>query len=104
LDPKELSGNAWIEEERTRRIIGFVGGYLIADSALTLEELDRGLEQQLRLSARGREMRLGQVLIEMGLVTRDQLERALKQQELDEAEALKRAASIQKHGGGDGET
>lgn len=100
MDPKELSENAWIDEERTRRIVGFVGGYLIADGALTLEELDRGLEQQLHLSAQGREMRLGQVLIEMGIITPDQLERAIQQQEHDEAEALKRAASVQERGSG----
>jgi hypothetical protein len=92
LNPQELSGSGWIEAERTRRIIGFIGGYLIADGALTLEGLDRGLEMQLRLSAQGRQIRLGQVLIEMGTITREQLGRALEYQAKEEAEALRRAA------------
>ena len=90
LDSKKQSGNKWVEQERTRRIIGFIGGYLIDDGALTLPDLDRGLERQLRLAAQGRQARLGEVLIEMGIITPEQLDGALKRQAKEEAEALKR--------------
>jgi hypothetical protein len=96
LDPQQTSGNGWIKEERRRRIVGFVGGYLIEDGAMTLEDLDRGLEMQLRLSAQGRQLRLGEVLIEMGIITREQLERALAHQAREESQALKRAVEEQK--------
>jgi hypothetical protein len=91
LDAKRFSGSDWVREERTRRIIGFIGGYLIEDRVVTLEDLDRGLEMQLRLSAEGRQIRLGEVLIEMGLLTRAQLDRALERQGKEETDALKRA-------------
>ncbi len=81
----------WIQEERTRRIVGFIGGYLLEDGAVTLADLDRGLDMQLRLSAQGRHVRLGQVLIEMGIITPEQLERALARQVKEESDALRRA-------------
>lgn len=92
MEPKQEIGQPeWIEAERRRRIIGFIGGYLIDDGALTLPDLDRALVVQLRLQAQGRQMRLGEVLIEMGLITREQLTRALERQQREEAEALRRA-------------
>ncbi|MBI4786108.1 MAG: hypothetical protein HY782_03560 [Chloroflexi bacterium] len=96
MDSKKQSGNRWVEQERARRIIGFIGGYLIDDGALRLEDLDRGLEMQLRLAAQGRQARLGEVLIEMGIITREQLARALKRQAHEESDALKRAAEEQR--------
>jgi hypothetical protein len=92
VNPPEQSGSNWIEAERKRRIIGFIGGYLIQAGALTLEQLDRGLDNQLRLSAQGRQLRLGQVLIEMGTISQQQLALALERQAAEEAEALQRAS------------
>ena len=76
MDQNKPSNSEWIEEERTRRIVGFIGGYLVEDGAVTLADLDRGLDMQLRLAAQGRHVRLGQVLIEMGIITAEQLEHA----------------------------
>ncbi len=75
----------WILQERKRRIVGFIGGYLLEDGALTTSDLDRGLEAQLRLAAQGRQVQLGQLLVEMGFITREQLEHALARQAKDEA-------------------
>jgi hypothetical protein len=70
---------------KKKRIIGFIGGYLIDDGALTLEELDRGLVKQMNLALHGRPPRLGQVLIELGLITLHELERAVERQARDRA-------------------
>lgn len=91
MNPNLPGRSESIEEERTRRIIGFIGGYLVEDGAVTLADLDRGLDMQLRLAAQGRHIRLGQVLIEMGIITPEQLERALARQAREESDALKRA-------------
>ncbi len=80
---KQPPSNKWITDERSRPIAGFIGSYLIADGALTLAGLDRGLERQLQLSGHGRPMLLGEVLIEMGLITREQLDHALGRQARD---------------------
>jgi hypothetical protein len=63
-----------------RRLNGFIGGYLIDDGALQIEDLDRGLVRQLELALEGRPLRIGVVLVEMGLITPPQLERALQLQ------------------------
>lgn len=92
MEPNQDIGQPeWIETERRRRIIGFIGGYLIDDGVLTLRDLDRALLVQLRLSAQGRQVRLGEVLIELGLITREQLNHALERQQREEAAALRRA-------------
>ncbi|MBI3536149.1 MAG: hypothetical protein HY070_01085 [Chloroflexi bacterium] len=87
----DTSNEAWIKSERLRRIIGFVGGYLIDMGAITLEDLDRGLEGQLKYTAQGRDLRIGEVMIEMGIITRAQLNRALELQKREEEKQLKRA-------------
>ena len=79
---------SWVTQERRRPIAGFIGGYLIADGVVTLEELDRALERQLRLAAQGRDLRLGEVLVEMSLVTNAQLKRALARQAADQEQRL----------------
>ncbi len=91
MNAKQSNVNEWVKHERTRRIVGFIGGYLIEDGVITLADLDRGLEIQLRLQADGRQVRLGEVLIEMGVLTREQLARALDRQAREESEALARA-------------
>ncbi len=90
----------WVKKERARRIVGFVGGYLIEMGIITLEDLDRGLEEQLGYAAQGRELRLGEVLIQMGKVTREQLERALKMQAQAETRRLRNALEAVKKRGG----
>jgi hypothetical protein len=76
-----------MSEERKRRIKGFIGGYLFESGLLTLEQLDSALERQLELIVQGRALRLGEVLVEMGVITRGQLEQAKTRQWTDEAEA-----------------
>ncbi len=90
----------WLKTERMRRIVGFVGGYLIEIGAMTLEDLDKGLEEQLRFAAQGKELRLGEVLIQMGKISRAQLERALKLQAQEETQRLRRALVSAKRGAG----
>ncbi len=92
MEAIEQERKNWIKQERTRRIIGFIGGYLIADGIISLADLDRGLEVQLRLAAQGRQVRLGEVLIELGLITREQLDQELERQSREETEALRRAS------------
>jgi hypothetical protein len=64
----------------------FIGNYLLEDNALTLKDLDRALARQLELGFRDQPMKLGDVLIELGLITRAQLERALERQARERGE------------------
>jgi hypothetical protein len=64
----------------------FIGNYLLEDNALTLKDLDRALARQLELGFRDQPMKLGDVLIELGLITRAQLERALERQARESGE------------------
>ena len=61
--------------ERKRRVKGFITGYLFEAGLLTLEQLDSALERQLHLTVQGRSLSLGEVLVEMGIISREQLER-----------------------------
>jgi hypothetical protein len=72
-----------IGEERTRRIIGFIGGYLFEAGKITLEQLDAALDRQLELTVQGRPLRLGQVLVETGAITQDDLEQAHSRQQAE---------------------
>jgi hypothetical protein len=72
-----------ILEDRTRRIKGFIGGYLFEAGLITLEQLDKALERQLELIAQGRPLRLGEVLVEMGAVTREQLDQVQNRDSMD---------------------
>ncbi len=87
--PPPADETEWVQKERSRPTAGFIGGYLIEDGAINLADLDRGLDRQLQLAAQGREMRLGEVLIEMGVITREQLERALARQAGEERQKSK---------------
>jgi hypothetical protein len=64
----------------------FIGNYLLEDNALTLKDLDRALARQLELGFKDQPMKLGDVLIELGLITRAQLERALERQARESGE------------------
>ena len=75
---------AQIKKEK-KRFIGFVGGYLIDDGVLTLEQLDRGIVRQIRLAEQGQVTKLGQVLIDLGYITPTDLARALQQRAADQA-------------------
>ena len=55
----------------------FIGNYLLEDRALTLEDLDRALQTQLELAIRGQLIKIGYVLVHMGVITPQQLRRAL---------------------------
>ena len=76
-----------VEEERARRINGFICGYLLEAGRITLEQLDAALERQLALVAQGRTLRLGEVLVEMGAISGEDLERVLVEQSLERADA-----------------
>ncbi len=99
MEQADTSSQDWIRSERMRRIVGFVGGYLIEMGTITLEDLDRGLEEQLRYAAQGRDTRIGQVLIEMGRITPAQLQAALALQNREE-ERRQRALRPQPARGG----
>ncbi len=74
-----------IREQRTRRIVGFICGYLFDAGLVTLDQLDAALERQLQLTAQGRSLRLGGVLVEMGVITREQLQQATKRESNEES-------------------
>lgn len=61
----------------------FIGNYLLEDRALTLEDLDRALQKQLELAMSGQPMKIGDVLVQMGVITPEQLRRALERQARD---------------------
>ncbi len=71
-------------EDRVRRISGFISGHLIAEGLITLEQLDAALERQLSLAAQGETRRLGEVLVEIGAVSPQALERALARPSTDQ--------------------
>jgi hypothetical protein len=73
-----------IKKEK-KKFIGFIGGYLIDHSALTLEQLDRGLLQQLRLAEQGHLVRLEQVLMDLGYITQPDVIRAMEHFQKDQA-------------------
>jgi hypothetical protein len=83
--------------ERKRIIKGFIIGYMFEAGLITLEQLDLALERQLELIVQGHALSLGEVLVEMGVVTREQFDRVQTRRWTDEVEA--RAAPA----GGDGQ-
>lgn len=88
-------------EERKRRIKGFVSGYLFDCGAMTVEQLDAALERQLELAVQGRPLPLGEVLVETGAVTRDQLSQAQTLQWTERVELVPDAARKAKNAGDD---
>lgn len=56
-----------------------IGRYLVETGALTEADLARALAKQAELQARGERKRLGDVLLEMGLISEARLEQALMQ-------------------------
>jgi hypothetical protein len=73
LRPNDQDGGAM-----RRSLNGFIGGYLIDSGALQIEDLDRGLIRQVELALEGRPVRIGTVLMELGLITQPQLDQALQ--------------------------
>ncbi|MBI5304876.1 MAG: hypothetical protein HY868_22265 [Chloroflexi bacterium] len=64
----------------------YIGNYLLDDGVVVLEDLDRALQKQIAWAAQGRSVKIGDVLIEMQLITRAQLENALARQARDAME------------------
>ena len=64
-------------------VVGFIGGYLIEQGALTLQQLDQALLKQLKLAARGEILSVGAVLIRLGYITAAELARAEQRQKAD---------------------
>lgn len=65
----------------------YIGNYLLDSGAITLDDLDRALANQLAWAAQRRPLKIGAVLLEMKLITREQLERALARQAQDAEDA-----------------
>jgi hypothetical protein len=64
--------------------LGFIGGYLIAQGALTLEQLDRALLQQMELAIKGENLSLSDVLLRIGYVTEADVAKAKRKQQQDQ--------------------
>jgi len=62
----------------------FIGNYFLDDGIITLEDLDRALVKQLAWAVQGRPLKIGEVLMEMRLITRAQLNDVLARQAQDE--------------------
>lgn len=73
---------AHVKKEK-KKFIGFIGGYLIDDGVLTLEQLDKGLLQQLQLAEDGHLTRLEQVLMDLGFIRQSDVVRALERYQKD---------------------
>ncbi len=56
-----------------------IGEYLVAQSLITPEQLQRGLGRQAELRRQGQALPLGEVLVHLGYIERDQLRQALLQ-------------------------
>ncbi len=79
-----------------RKFVGFIGGYLIDDGVLTLEQLDRGILRQMRLAEEGQVTKLGQVLIDLGYITQTDLTRAAQRRWTDQAKLKARSGKQKK--------
>lgn len=55
-----------------------LGRYLVAKGLLTEEQLHRALQRQLQLRSAGEPRLLGDILIQMGAITPEQLRAALR--------------------------
>ena len=60
-----------------------LGAFLVEDGALTLPQLEVALAKQRELSDAGTPKRIGEVLLELRLVTPEQLQSALERQQLE---------------------
>lgn len=60
-----------------------IGRYLLADARVTEAQLETALAEQLRLTRRGEQCRIGDVLRLLGYIADADLERALRQQAVD---------------------
>ena len=81
-------------------MIGMIGGYLIEDSVLTLEQLDAGLAYQYQMGAQGQVKKLGEVLVELNFVTAEQLQSALQRQGRDSGKLRTTKESLRSRLGG----
>ena len=67
----------------SERLVGFIGGYLVDQGAITIEQLDQALLHQIELAMDGEILSLGQVLQRLGYVNAQQLARATRLQDRD---------------------
>lgn len=65
------------------RLVGFIGGYLVDQGSITLEQLDRALVYQMEMAMQGQRLNIGQVLQQLGYVNAHDLDRAVKRQQQD---------------------
>jgi hypothetical protein len=62
-------------------VIVVIGQVLVAQGALTAVQLADALAEQRRRASSGSPVRLGELLVEMRLISREELTRALAQRE-----------------------
>ena len=60
-----------------------LGEYLVEDGALTDAQVERVLARQREMAAAGDRKRFGEVVLELGLASTEQLQRALDRQLLE---------------------
>lgn len=60
-----------------------IGEHLVDDGVLTPTQVETALARQKDMAARGERKRFGEVLLDMRLVTTDQLQAALDRQQLE---------------------
>ncbi len=77
--------NPFRKHDERKRIVGFVGGYLVSQGSITLEQLDVALLHQVQMAQSGEKISLGQILLRLGYVTRSELERAMAKHQRDRA-------------------
>lgn len=60
-----------------------IGEYLVEDGVLTPTQVETVLARQKDMAARGERKRFGEVLLDMDLVTGDQLQAAIDRQQIE---------------------
>ncbi len=71
------AGAPRVRQKRLRSgIVGFIGGYLIDQGTITLEQLDAALLYQLRLAESGENASLEDVLVRLRMATAQDIARA----------------------------
>jgi hypothetical protein len=86
--------------ERKRIIKGFIVGHLFEAGLITLEQLDSALERQLELIVKGDNLSLGEVLVEMGIITREELDRVRSREWTNDVEFHTVPTRAESQGGG----
>ena len=71
------------EKHSHANVVGFLGGYLVNQGTLTLEQLDAALLYQLHLAEAGEDATLANVLVRLRMATTEEIARAEQAQQRD---------------------